>query len=441
MGVSNTQIATHSNVESKRIHTGFSATYATTATKCVTKERLQMIEFLEAKDRSTSSDIYYSSNNAFGTGSNIATLNINNRPAGSDGAIKYTNLYYTTATYEAASIVQCAAYAGSSINAYGTVTVKFNSEYPDISYNLAQYAIFTKQITGVTIGLTELAYTFSVEGLIGSGSTSQSGAGSVSPYGVADGSMIYGLMIADSNGQVIATEYPREYQIGSTIGSLTGSITFSTNTSTIYVYIFVPNLEFYFNAGQSGTYAGFKLKTTTKIKYLESRYDLGTKCVQYQDINHPTLKTFTIYYGVWNNKSSNAKLNNLYVQIKKTTDSTWTTIGTASLPSSLNSTTTGSVTCTLPTTYDPKVQYDFRVTAGDTNSSQKWYYRWGSQSSLSSSGYSWTKYSGSAKTGVCSNEYGLNTHSTYSTLKNYNHSSTILSRGRSAAQAALFCIE
>lgn len=440
MGTVNTQISRYQDVINKRIHNGFSASYATTATKCVTKGELQKVEFLEAKDRLSSSDIYYSANTSFGTYTDSGYLEINGRPAGSGGLINYTNLYYSTATYVGQSIVECTANSTSTINASGTVIVRFGSRYPDVSEVFpADCAIFATQITGAFAGLTELTYTLSVEGLIGSTPTTQTTAGNSASCVVSDGSLSHGCMITDSNGQVIASSYPTGASL--TDGLITNTMTFTNSSSTINVYIFVPMLDFYFYSPTTGRYAGFKLITTTKIKYIESRYDLNTKCVQYQDINHPTGKTFTIYYGVWNNKSSNAKLNNLYVQIKKTTDSTWTTIGTASLPSSLNSTTTGSVTCTLPASYSPAAQYDFRVTAGDTTYGQKWYYRWGSQSSLSSSGYSWTQYSSSAKTGVCTNPDGLNTHSAYSTLRNHAWTTTTLSRGRSASQAALFCIE
>lgn len=434
MGVSNTQIATHSNVANKRIHNGFSASYATTATKCVTKERLQKVEFLEAKDRTTTNNIYYDINGNLGV-LGPTSMSINSYTVGSPLA---ANIYKTTSTYNYTTWAQCVLRHTTSISAYSTVNINFSSGFPTSdSDHPNKYAIFVKQITGVNQGYTSLQCTLSVEGLTSSSATTQSSSGGPSTYGASNINIIYGLVVTDSNGQVIAKIYPTT----SYSNTISFNTTFSVSTSTIYVYLICPQIIFSFTAGQAATYAGFSLKATTAITSYASRYDLDTKCVQYQDINHPSGKQFTVYYGVWNNKSSNAKLDTLNVQIKKTTDSSWTTIGTATLPSSLNSTTTGSVTCTLPTSYDPTVQYDFRVTAGQTASNQEWWYRWGSQSTLSNSGYSWTQYSGSAKTGVCSTSYGLNGSTAYSVLENYSTDNGLYHYGRSASYAALFCIE
>ena len=437
MGTANTQIATYSNVTNKRIHNGFSASAATTATKCANKANLQRVEFLEAKDRTTTNNIYYATNPDFGVGSEFNTLTV--QCTGSNYVtqpITYTNIYYTTTKYDYSSLAYCSIRMPATSAAYSTVTVGLGCSWPDSTVYAGKCAIFAKQITGISTGLVRLEYTISTEGICGNSPTTQSSSGNPALAGVSNASITAGVIVTDNNGQIIGQQTPNTY--GGNL--ITNSFTFSTSSSTINVYIIITSATFTFPAPQTSTYAGVKFTAKSNIISYASRYDLDTKCVQYQDINHPSGKQFTVYYGVWNNKGSNARLNNLYVQIKKTTDSSWTTIGTATLPSSLNSTTTGSVTCTLPASYDPTVQYDFRVTAGQTNSNQQWYYRWGSQSSLSSSGYSWTYY-GKVQTGVCTNADGLNTHSTYSTLRNYNHSSSNLSRGRSASQAALFCIE
>jgi hypothetical protein len=435
MGTANTQIAKYENVTNKRIHNGFSASYATTATKCVTKGELKKVEFLEAKDRTTTSNIYYDINSNLGVYT-PATLKINNI-ATSTSSIRSSNIYKTTYTYDYTTIAQCAIRYTTSLSAYSTVNIQYASGFPENdSDNPNKYALFVKQLTGVTPGLTKLQCTLSLEGISSNSPTTQSSNGNPATYGISNPNISYAIIVTDSNGQIIAKQFPANAYSN----TANFSITFSVSTSTIYVYLIFPSITFSFTNGQTTYYAGFSLKATTAITSYASNYDFDTKCVQYQDINHPSGKQFTVYYGVWNNKSSNAKLNNLYVQIKKTSESSWTTIGTATLPSSLNSTTTGSVTCTLPASYDPTVQYDFRVTAGETNSAQQWYYRWGSQSTLSNSGYSWTYY-GKYKTGVCTNANGLNTHSSYSTLRNHAWTTTTLSRGRSASLAALFCIE
>lgn len=439
MGTANTQIAKYSDVANKRIHNGFSASYATTATKCVNKGILQHVEFLEAKDRTVTTNPYYAtpSNFAnFGSG-NMAAMKLVNNGYTTNQPISALNVYNTTTTYEQSSYASCAVRATTSIAAYTSVTVTLAAGWPDHAEDPGRYSMFYKQLTGISTGLVKLEYTISMEGICGDSPTTQSSPGTPGTYGVSNASITAGVIVTDNYGQIIGQRTPSAYS-----GNLiTNSITFSASTSTINVYIIIAAASFTFTAGQSATCAGVKFKAKSNVISYASRYDLDTKCVQYQDINHPSGKKFTIYYGVWNNKSSNAKLNNLYVQIKKRTEtSSWTTIGTAALPSSLNKSTTGSVTCTLPASYDPTVQYDFRVTAGDTNSNQKWYYRWGSQSSLTASGYQWTYY-GKVQKGVCTNADGLNTHSPYSTLRNYIYSSSDLPRGRSASMAALFCIE
>lgn len=435
MGTANKQIATHSNVVNKRINPGYSASYSTTATKCVTKDRVTKVEFLEAKDRTRTTNPYYDTPSNFGSGTRN-NMTIINAGYTTNQPISSSNIYNTTASYQYASLAYCMIRPTTSISAYSSVTVTLTGAWPSSSAeDPAYYSMFYKQLTGISTGLIKLEYTISMEGICGSSPTTESSSGSPAPAGVSNATITVGAIVTDSNGQIIGQRTPQ-----SMTGNLvTDSITFTANTSTINVYILIQQLSFTFTAGLTATYAGFKLQATSNVISYESQYDQTYKCVQYQDINHPTGKTFTMYYGIWNNKSSNAKLDNVHVEIKKSTDSTWTTIGTTNL-GTIDTSQTGTITCTLPTTFDPTVAYDLRVVCGATTYNQDWYYRWGSQSSLTNSGYSWTSY-GKVKTGACPNANGLNTHSAYSTLRNYNWTTTTLARGRSTGQAALFCIE
>jgi hypothetical protein len=433
MGTANTQIATYSNVANKRIHNGFSASYATTATKCVNKGILQHVEFLEAKDRASGYVTYAS----YGTGSGTSSRWSNNMGVAVNGGtisgMTYSCMPFVTDRY--AYITCSSTFYQSSVNQQVTCASNGMTYNFDKVADLVSMALCVKTIdttagkpTVVSLVSSPIANTSPSSGYSGSYLADISAA-SYSWYAIA----------VEPNTGIILAVSPNTYGSDDIDSAIT--LNFIAQSSTTTIYIVNTGLSMTFYPSMSGTiriYAGLNISMSVNI--YQSNYDLDTKCVQYQDINHPSGKQFTVYYGVWNNKGSNAKLNNLYVQIKKTSESSWTTIGTAALPSSLNKSTTGSVTCTLPTSYDPKVQYDFRVTAGQTNSNQQWYYRWGSQSSLTASGYSWTYY-GKVQTGVCTNADGLNTHSAYSTLRNYNYSSSNLSRGRSASQAALFCIE
>lgn len=85
--------------------------------------------------------------------------------------------------------------------------------------------------------------------------------------------------------------------------------------------------------------------------------------------------TFTIYYGIYNNKNTSAKLDYVSVQIKHGSED-WIEIGKID-PGTVSSTKTGTITCTIPSSCDlVNKGYVLRVVCGDSNSKQNWFYTW-----------------------------------------------------------------
>lgn len=420
MGTANKQIATQSNVALKRINPGY------TGTMCVTKSDITPIEFLEAKNRTSNTSASFNAINSYFGWNDDIVMSVRHGSVSTNDTITNSDCYYSNGE------ISCISNDYISPNTSTLTYVEYGSTWPGTAAQAKYYAISKRTFT-VPIGQSiNLNYEFYLYG-----AQSSSIGGDVTTITPNNYSWKIGIIITDSSDTyVISTLTP-----GSTYGySYTGTLTFTSNYSSINVYVITPYIYMSYYPRSTYYYNGFKINSSMTLVYNESYYDQTYKCVQYQDINHPTDKTFTVYYGIWNNKSSNAQLDKVYAQIKKTTESSWTTIGTKSV-GNVNKSTTGSFTCTLPTNFDPTAQYDFRMCCGETRYNQDWYYRWGSQSSVTASGYSWT-YVGSVKTGLCNTDAGLNQNSQYAVLYNYNYpSSWTAHRGRSTSNAAIFCIE
>ena len=113
----------------------------------------------------------------------------------------------------------------------------------------------------------------------------------------------------------------------------------------------------------------------------------SNQCIPKTDISRGT-NAITIYYGIYNNKNTSAKLNYVRVQIRPSGGS-WTTIGEID-PGNVSSTKTGSIQCTIPSNVVLQYSYQFRVFCGNTNSNQTWYFCWGNSDNITTiSSYSW----------------------------------------------------
>lgn len=423
MGTNAKQIATRSDVDNKRVNAFI------TSTRCPTKADIEKVEFLEVNNRTGSMSLSPLETSNIGWNNDIE-IEVN-APGGSNWSNYITNnniFISNNAVYT--SIYASAGRSGSEIS-----NLEFRGSWPSSSADAKKYALYYFSATNLPVGKNCSLVTNSTIKIIQNDSITSAG-GAVETY-ANNMTWTVGYMIVDSEDRNITTVTPTSYSSN----YVSRTINFVPTTSTVNIYCIVVYLDAsFYGISDSTNCTGFKISVADKISYTESYYDYDYKLAQYQDISHKSGATFTIYYGIWNNKSSNAKLDTLKVQIKKTTDTSWTDIGSTSLPSSLNSSTTGSVTCTLPSNFDPTVSYDLRVTAGQTTYNQNWKYRWGNSSTLTSSGYTWTSFSSSAKTGVCG-PTSLNNANSTSVLAHYSYPTIPGShRGRSTTYAALFQI-
>lgn len=162
------------------------------------------------------------------------------------------------------------------------------------------------------------------------------------------------------------------------------------------------------------------------------------------DISRGTT-SFNIYYGIWNNKDSKARLDYVRVQIKPTGGS-WTTIGEID-PGTVSGVKTGTISCTISSSIVLQYSYQFRVYVGNTNFDRTWQFCWGNYNNIKSiASYTWgTPYnengqSQSSHDRACSWTTELVApNSTYDAVLDSEHNPDG-GKGRSYARAALFKI-
>lgn len=144
----------------------------------------------------------------------------------------------------------------------------------------------------------------------------------------------------------------------------------------------------------------YKYKCVTKrecngIDLIWTSTDIDdTKCVTNVTSGFTENQSITIYYGIFNNKGTQAKLDYVSVQISTSSDpnsGTWHELKKVN-PGYIsgNSKKTGSITFNLATDkpsgfyFLATAQYYLCVRAGDTNNNQKWERGWGNSDYLSS---------------------------------------------------------
>lgn len=426
-GKAENPIATKTDVNGIRVNS-----FSSGGTECVTVQDVRKNEFLDVKNRvknipitSITNSSYFGANQDVGIGLT--------RNGGTYLSQAVTNEHVGTyVPTTGTQYVMVNAYC-NSINHNYLSTITYTSPWPSGS-TAKYYALWEKTFTDIPEGkIITLKVNTSIEAVQ---ADSQNNISSASVIKFQNVTWHIGYLITDFDDNVIFSQAPYNPYVD----YVSENITFSSPTSRIKIYCIVASVSGnFYMIDNSDYYTGFRLSISDSIEYNDSYYDSILKLAQYQDIYHVLNSQFTIYYGIWNNKSSNAKLDTIKVQIKKSTDTTWTDIGSKSI-GTLDTSTTGSITCTLPTGFDPSVAYDLRLTCGQTTYNQNWKYRWGNSAYLTTSGYTWTSYSSSAKTGVCG-PTSLNGSASTSVLANYDYSSTPGSHyGRSATYAALFQI-
>lgn len=421
MGKNSRQIATKSDVNSKRINSFASDLYS-----CPTKGEIEDVEFLTVTNRTSTESLSF-------TG---GTYELQGRMSVNDTAASTTRIFSTTNT---------AFLTHNRLCQLGSQQITVDYETSDYTYitqtnvdAIIDNAVFICSKT--LVANTQYQWQFQIETVAqykATSFTSSSGGTKASFHNMSGAYMIF---VIDTDTKTVLLN--RGLNANSAVSSTYSFITKGGKTTFVFIPVqFIGSASLTtVNGTSSNYYVGvkFTVESSTLTKQ-ESYYDSDSKCVQWNDISHKNNATFNIYYGIWNNKSSNAKLDTIKVQIKKLSDTTWTDIGSKSI-GTVDTSTTGYVSCTLPTGFDPSVAYDLRLTCGQTTYNQNWKYRWGNSAYITSTGYSWTSYSSSAKTGVCG-PTSLNGSNQNAVLANYKYSSVPgLHYGRSSTYAALFQI-
>lgn len=176
------------------------------------------------------------------------------------------------------------------------------------------------------------------------------------------------------------------------------------------------------------------------------------QCLTDVTLEYTANKNITIYYGIYNEKSSDAKLDYVSVQISTSSNpnsGTWYELKKAN-PGTISGwgKKTGSITFNLSTdcpsgfTFNPLTQYYLCVRAGDTNQNQKWDYSW-FDSTYTTGSIPWHNITSSGKKGYTSAVQFQRYHDGEQVLtdnknKNLNVNHPIF--GRSTEHAACFRI-
>lgn len=424
-GKAENPIATQSDVNGIRF-----GSFSTTSTECATVQDIRKVEFLDVKNRVKKIPITSITNSSyFGNNQNIGMGLTRNGGTYLSQAVTNENVGIYAPT-SGTQYVMVNAYC-NSINHNYLSTITYTSPWPGGS-TTKYYALWEKTFTDIPVGkIITLHVNTSIQAVQ---TDSQNNLSSASVIKFQNVTWHIGYIVTDFDDNVIWSQAPYNPYVD----NISENITFSSPTPRIKIYCIVVSVSgnFYMR-DNSEYYVGFRLSVSDSIEYNDSYYDSVYKLAQYQDIYHLPNSQFTIYFGIWNNKSSNAKLNSVEVKIKKKSETSWTTIGTKSI-GTVNSTLTGSVNCTLPSNFNPAVAYDLCVTCGKTTYNQSWHSGWGNSSSITS-GQTWTLYSSSAKTGS-TGAVDLNSSSVNSVLSNFYNSGSSTRNGRSTTRAALFRI-
>lgn len=214
------------------------------------------------------------------------------------------------------------------------------------------------------------------------------------------------------------------------------TMSFIASDTIMYICLVPIHIRFTIDSGsyKSGSYYwSMGIDLYSQIIQYDSYYSSNPKLVKYSDIKQKSF-SFNFYYGIWNNKSSSAYLDFIEVYAKTSTGDA-VLIGSKEL-SSVSYTTYGYVTCTLPVTLPLSEQLYFRVRVGKLTANQTWYTTWGN-SAFVQAARGWTKEGTENYVTINTQYYALN--GSYGILYTENYPSGY--RGRYTTNALLFQIE
>lgn len=427
MGTGTRQIATWNDINSNK-RKGYKS-----GVECVTKKDVNSIEGLtvtESYDNKTVSS-YYAGNPTTGA-CTITAGNYSTSPShGTVSTVLSGNTLFGM-TYSSRIYVNSSSNSSVTVvwGASGSMSLTTAQDYMS---NCLFYSNCTVQV-GV-----QYEWIMQLECVLGHSSgiiTSSTGCTLMGQSGLGRG--VFDIAIIDRTNNTILRKYQEPFEDG----TIVISEPFSSPSSNICL-CFVP-LQYQMTGNiimdmvtDQYIFWGYRLLTNTLSGQL-SYYPTDTKLVQYKDITRTNI-SFNFYYGIYNNKSSNAKLDSVAVYIStssNTSSGTWTKIGSVD-PGTVDSTKTGYISCTIPASIDLSQTYYLKVTCGTTTYNQDWYTMWGNSANIKTvSG--WTSRGSAKSMTLGGGGVGLNTTGA-GVLNNTSYSGGYY--GRTAAHAALFKIQ
>ena len=427
MGTGTRQIATWNDINSNK-RKGYKV-----GVECVTKKDINSIEGLtvtEAYDNKTVSS-YYAGNPT--TGACTITVG-NSSTTPSNGTISTVLSRNTLFGMTSSTRVYVNSSSNSSVNVVwgvnGSISLTTAQDY-------MSNCLFYSNCT-VNVGV-QYTWIMQLECVLGHSSgpiTSSTECTLMGQNGIGRG--VFDIAIIDRTNNTILRKYQSPFEEG----TIVINESFSSPSSNICLclvplyYHMTWNILTDIGTTNQSIFWGYRLLTNTLSGQL-SYYPTDTKLVQYKDVTRTSI-SFNFYYGIYNNKSSNAKLDSVDVYISTSHDpssGTWTKIGSVD-PGTVNSIKTGYISCTIPSSIDLSKTYYLKVTCGNTTYKQDWYTMWGDSANIKTV-RDWA-FRGSAKSmtiaeGVVVNSTGA------AVLNSTKYSGGYY--GRTASVAALFKIQ
>lgn len=399
MGTSTNQIATRANIDSgKRKNTYYKTISAPDdlLKKCPTKGEINQIEFLDVKNASTSVTNKSCNYNSQTDDRWSACLSIGSNGAAAGSATNPGTKYCNT-NYNYGLI----CYMKNTISHNSTTSllnVNFSLDRSDLINNtndktfIMKASLFYHNITvtpgkptklDFDLGCIGYAYTTPAQATF----PNSTGQSYICNYDETNSSQTcrFSIVVLDGNDECIfISDYSfSNYSSSSALSHMTPTINITPTTSSVTAYIIPSYLYMYFYPKVSGNlYVAAGFESSINVTTYDSYYDDDCKLAQYEDIGIDSARRFGVYYGVWNNKDTPARVDYARALINTTANGTasgWTQIGQVTLSDIAgNGTRSGVITCTLPTNIDLGAQqYYLVIKVGDTLNDQDFSGGWG----------------------------------------------------------------
>lgn len=386
MGTNTNQIATRANINSGKRKTAYYKAVSESddsLKKCPTKGEINQIEFLDVKNASTerTEDNAYNYvsglnwTNTMGVGPNNTTVNLIN--------IAGTPYVVPNTKYSFILINTSPGYYAHN-NTSSAFNVKFDNRrdmLDDMTLNgIKNKSLWSKTIQ-TTIGKrTQIKISLTASGYAATRSIKDYFENnlicSATPINTED--IRLSIYVYDNNNKLIDSSLAITE---SDLNNILFTFTATTSATTLYLVPELINVSFYPKV-TGNLYVGVGFGSTITTTIYDSYYDNNSKLAQYEDIGTDSARKFGVYYGVWNNKSTPARVDFAEALIHTTPDTYatgWISVGKVTLSDIAgNGTRSGVITCTLPANINlATTQYYIIIKVGDTLSNQKFHGGWG----------------------------------------------------------------